>query len=107
VVGAMAQVVMNSKLINQKLNLCGPEKIPFEEVIDRLVKCLGCPGHKVYIPVWLAKWGVSLASLIKIGSFIPDQIPRLLCSKNLDISKTSALISYFPRKLEEGLRRYL
>jgi nucleoside-diphosphate-sugar epimerase len=107
VVGAMAQVVMNPKLINQKLNLCGPEKISFVEVIDRLVRCFGGRGHKIYIPVWLAKWGVSLASLMKLGSFTPDQIPRLLCSKNLDISKTSALISYFPRKLEEGLRGYL
>ena len=51
--------------------------------------------------------GVSLASLMKLGSFTPDQISRLLCKKDQDISQTATVISYSPRKLEEGLREYL
>ena len=105
--GAIAQIVMNPDLINQKLNLCGPEIIPFREVIDRLSRFLEVRRNKIFIPIWIAKLGVSLASLMKLGSFTPDQIPRLLCRKDQDISQTATLISYCPRKLEEGLREYL
>ena len=107
VVEAMAQVVMNPDLTNRKLNLCGPEIIPFGEVIDRLSRFLEVRRNKIFIPIWIAKLGVSLASLMKLGSFTPDQIPRLLCRKDQDISQTATLISYCPRKLEEGLREYL
>ena len=107
VVEAIAQIVMNLDLINQKLNLCGPEIIPFREVIDRLSRFLEVRRNKIFIPIWIAKLGVSLASLMKLGSFTPDQIPRLLCRKDQDISQTATLISYCPRKLEEGLREYL
>ena len=107
VVEAIAQIVMNPDLINQKLNLCGPEIIPFREVIDRLSRFLEVRRNKIFIPVWIARLGVSLASLMKLGSFTPDQIPRLLCRKDQDISQTATVISYSPRKLEEGLREYL
>lgn len=107
VVEAMAQVVMSPGLISQKLNLCGPEIIPFKDVIDRLSCFLQVRRYKVFIPVWVARLGVSLASSMKPGSFTPDQIPRLLCRKNQDISHTSTIISYSPRKLEDGLSGYL
>ena len=107
VVEAMAQVVMNPSLKNQTLNLCGPEKIPFVEVIDQLSKYFKVRRYKIFVPIWVAKLVVALASLFRLGSFTPDQIPRLLCKKDQDISQTSTLISYFPRKLEEGLRDYL
>jgi nucleoside-diphosphate-sugar epimerase len=107
VVEAMAQVVMSPDLTSQILNLCGPEMISFKEMIDRLSQFLQVRRHKIFIPISIAKLGVSLASLMKVGSFTPDQIPRLLCSKNQDISQTSTMISYSPRKLEEGLKAYL
>jgi len=42
-----------------------------------------------------------------VGSFTPDQIPRLLCKKDQNISKTSKIIAYSPRVLEEGLKESL
>jgi nucleoside-diphosphate-sugar epimerase len=107
VVAAMAQVVRDPNLINQKLNLCGPEIITFKEIVDRLSQYLGVRRHKVFIPVWVAKLGFSLASILKVGSFTPDQIPRLLCKKDQNISKTSKIIAYSPRVLEEGLKESL
>lgn len=107
VVEAMAQVVMNPNLASQKLNLCGPEIISFKDMIDRLSRFLKVRRRKIFIPVWIAKLGVLLASRLSLGSFTPDQIPRLLCKKEGDISQTSKLIPYSPRKLEEGLRKYL
>jgi hypothetical protein len=41
-----------------------------------------------------------------INILVPDQIPRLLCSKDHDIRKTSELIPYAPRKIEEGMVLY-
>ncbi|MFP6637919.1 MAG: NAD-dependent epimerase/dehydratase family protein [Nitrospinaceae bacterium] len=107
VLDAMAQVITNPNLKNQKLNLCGPEIISFNEIIDRLMRILNVRRQKIFIPVWIARLGMSLAAAMKLGSFTPDQIPRILCRKNQDISHTKKLISYAPRKLEEGLRCYL
>ena len=107
VVEAMAQVVANPDLISRKLNLCGPEIMPFVEVIDRLSRYLEVRRNKIFIPVWITRLAVSLASLVKLGSFTPDQIPRLLCGKDQDISQAATSISYSPRKLEEGLKEYL
>jgi nucleoside-diphosphate-sugar epimerase len=107
VVDAIAQVVMKPDLINQRLNLCGPEIISFDAIIDRLSQYMEVRRHKIYMPICLARLGVSLASFLKLGSFTPDQIPRILCKKDQDIGRTSTLISYFPRKFESGLREYL
>ncbi len=107
VVDAMAQVVSKPDLINQKLNLCGPEMIPFDALIDRLSKYMGVRRHKIYIPLWIARLGVSATSFLQLSSFTPDQISRMLCRKDQSISQTSALISYSPRKLEMGLSEYL
>ena len=107
VVDAMAQVVLQSGLISQRLNLCGPESISFDAMIDRLSQYLQVRRQKIYIPIWMVRLGISMASFLKLGSFTPDQIPRMLSEKDQDIHKTSALISYSPRKLEEGLREYL
>ncbi len=106
VVEAMARVVLKPSLKNRKLNLCGPEVIPFKEIINRLSRYLQVRRYKIFIPVWIARLGIALASSLKPGSFSPDQIPRLLCSKQLDITEASTLISYCPRKLEEGLAAY-
>jgi nucleoside-diphosphate-sugar epimerase len=103
VVDAMAQVVMNADMTNQSLNLCGPEIISLSEIVNRLSKILGVRRQKIYIPVWIARLGVSLASSMKLGAFTPDQVPRLLCRKDQDISQTMKLISYSPRKLEAGM----
>jgi nucleoside-diphosphate-sugar epimerase len=107
VVDAMAQVVMSPNLTNQKLNLCGPEIISFEEIVDRLSRIFNVSRQKIFIPVWVAKLGVSLASSMNLSGFTSDQIPRLLCGKDQDISQTFKLISYSPRKLEEGIAAFL
>ena len=107
VVDAMAQVVMTPDLKYQKINLCGPEVISFNEIIDQLAQFLNVRRQKIFIPVWVARLGVSLAATMKLSSFTPDQIPRLLCRKNQDISHTKKLMAYSPRKLEEGLKCYL
>ena len=107
VVEAMARVMNNPDLINQKFDLCGPELIPFRTLIDRLARYLGVRRNKIFIPVWVAKLGVLLASLMKVGSFTPDQIPRLICGKDRDATQNTILTSYSPRKFEDGLREYL
>lgn len=103
VVSAMAQAISDEKLVNETINLAGPEELTFDELVDRIAKIFGVRRFKIHLPVDFVKFAAVIASGLDLKVLVPDQIPRLLCSKNLDIRKTSALISYSPRKLEEGM----
>jgi NADH dehydrogenase len=103
VVSAMAQAISDEKLVNETINLAGPEEFTFDELVDRIAKIFGVRRFKLHLPVGFVKFAAVIASGLDLKVLVPDQIPRLLCSKNLDIRKASALISYSPRKLEEGM----
>lgn len=107
VVSAIVRSVLDVKLENETIVLAGPEALTFDELVDRVAKYFGVRRFKLHLPADLVKFGAALLSSLGINILVPDQIPRLLCSKNQDIGKTSALISYSPRKLEEGLKECL
>lgn len=107
VVSAMMLSILDAKLENDTVLLAGPEALTFVELVDRIAKYFKVKRFKLHLPVRLVKFVASFLSFLGMETLVPDQIPRLLCSKDQSIHKTSALISYSPRKLEEGLKKYL
>ena len=104
VVSAMARAILDANLENETILLAGPEALTFDELVDRIAEYFGVKRFKLHLPASLVKFTAIVLSSLGINILVPDQIPRLLCSKDHDISKTS--ISYSPRKLEEGLTAY-
>ena len=107
VVSAMTLSILDAKLESETVLLAGPEALTFVELVNRIAKYFKVRRFKLHLPVRLIKFVASFLSFLGIEVLVPDQIPRLLCSKDHGIHKTSALISYSPRKLEEGLEKYL
>jgi len=107
VVSAMTLSILDAKLESETVLLAGPEALTFVELVNRIAKYFKVRRFKLHLPVRLIKFVASFLSFLGIEVLVPDQIPRLLCSKDHGIHKTSALISYSPRKLEEGLKKYL
>ena len=97
----------NDSFRNIALNLCGPEEMTMNEVIDRLSQFHKVKRKKIHLPTWFIRLGISVLSLMKINIVFPDQIPRLLCEKDRSNDATQAVISYNPRNFEEGILFYL
>tara|TARA_B100000686_G_scaffold121296_1_gene128376 strand:- start:167 stop:1042 length:876 start_codon:yes stop_codon:yes gene_type:complete len=104
IVQAIVEILKKNSLKNITLNLCGPEEITMNEVIGRFAQFHKVKRKKIYLPLWFARLGISLLSVIGLKFLFPDQIPRLLCDKDLTIIGAQNVISYNPRKIEEGLR---
>lgn len=103
VVQVMLEILKDDSIKNETLNLCGPEKMTMNELIDRLAQIQKVRRKKIFLPIWFVKMGMGFLAIIKSDFAFSDQIPRILCRKDQSIEKTQAIISYNPRKIEEGL----
>jgi nucleoside-diphosphate-sugar epimerase len=103
VVQVMVEILRDDSIKKETLNLCGPEKMNMNELIDRLAQIQKVQIKKIFLPIWFVRVGIGILSVFKSGLAFSDQIPRLLCKKDQLIDKTQAIVSYSPRKIEEGL----
>ncbi len=103
IIQAIVEVINKDGLGKKTLNLCGPEKMTMNEVIDRLSQVHKVKRKNFFFPVWFVKLGIAFLSIVKSDIAFSDQIPRLLCEKDRSIKGTQAAIPYNPRNIEEGL----
>jgi nucleoside-diphosphate-sugar epimerase len=106
VVSAMERTILNKELEYETILLAGPEELTFNELVDRIAMYFEVRRFKLHLSAGLVKFGATVLTNFGIKILMPDQIPRLLCSKYLEVGKTSALKFYSPRKLEEGMTAY-
>jgi nucleoside-diphosphate-sugar epimerase len=106
VVSAMERSILDKELKGETILLAGPEELTFDELVDRIAKYFGVRRFKLHFPSGLVKFSATVLTSLGVKLLVPDQIPRLLCRKDKDFGKTSELVSYSPRKLEEGLNAY-
>ena len=103
VVQVMVEVLRSDSIKKETLNLCGPEKMTMNELIDRLAQIQKVHIKKIFLPIWFVRMGIGILSVFKSSLAFSDQIPRLLCRKDQSIDKTQAIVSYNPIKIEVGL----
>jgi nucleoside-diphosphate-sugar epimerase len=103
VVKVMMEILRDDSIKKETLNLCGPEKMTMNELIDRLAEIQKVQIKKIFLPIWFVRFGIGVLSFFKSSLAFSDQIPRLLCRKDQSIDKTQAIVSYNPKKIEEGL----
>ena len=102
IINIMVEIIKDNLFIKETLNLCGPEKMTMNELIDRIARIHEIQRKKIFLPIWFVRLGITFLSMVKPNFVFSDQIPRLLCDKDRKINKTQAIISYNPRKIEEG-----
>ncbi len=103
IVQAIVEVFKKDFLGKKTLNLCGPEEMTMNELIDRFALNQNVQRKKLFLPVWLVRMGIGFLSVFKSDLACSDQIPRLLCEKDRTIKETQTVIPYNPRNIEEGL----
>jgi nucleoside-diphosphate-sugar epimerase len=102
VVKVMMEILRDDSIKKETLNLCGPEKMTMNELIDRLAEIQKVQIKKIFLPIWFFRLGIGVLLFFKSSLAFSDQIPRLLCRKDQSIDKTKAIVSYNPKNIEEG-----
>ncbi len=103
VVQVMVEILRSGSIKKETLNLCGPEKMTMNELVDRLAQIQKVQIKKIFLPIWFVRVGIGILSFFKSSLAFSDQIPRLLCRKDQSIDKIQTIVSYNPIKIEEGL----
>ena len=103
VVQVMVEILRDNSIKKETLNLCGPERMTMDELIDRLAAMQRVHIKKIFLPIWFFSLSIGVLSIFKVKIAFSDQIPRLLCKKDQSIDRTQAVVSYNPKKIEEGL----
>lgn len=87
---------------NKIYNICGPENISVIELVDEIIRFKGLRKHKVFIPIWLCSFCLSvLALLFRDKVMAKDQLPRLISYKDGDFSLAKKELGFSPRSLKE------
>lgn len=107
VLQAIAATLTSPASIGRAYTLAGPEVFTQGEMI-RMLRTI-CPGPRLLLPVpALMLWAAALvfrALRLENPPFVADQIPRLLCPKESDISPAHADLGFTPRPLRQGVAR--
>ncbi len=104
IVSGTINALSHSGLRGKSLVLGGPEEMSFNDLVDRLCAFRKKHRYKIHLPVVLMQGIVISMVALGIGNIVPDQIPRLLCSKDADTGEARSLLQYDPRPLEAGLQ---
>ena len=91
-----------SPVVRETLAIGGPETLNLNQVIDRAAAVLGRRRFRIHAPVVAARLAIAVAAAAGAPVY-RDQIPRLVCRKDLDSAGARASLGHAPRPLEAGL----
>jgi NADH dehydrogenase len=104
VAAVIARAVEQPNVEGKVYTLTGPEAITYAELIERLEMLLGLrPRRRISVPIALARVVIGTAGRLGVGSYVPDQVARLLLEKSVDRSAAERDFGFAPRTLEAGL----
>lgn len=105
VISCIAAAIERPDSKNKIYNIAGPEGFSYNQFIDRISKLKQKKSLKVYIPVFAFKILAKVSALIlRDAPIVEDQLPRLLCQKNEDISLTTRDLDFRPAPIEKAIK---
>jgi uncharacterized protein YbjT (DUF2867 family) len=99
---------MNGDTLSRTFELCGPEVLTYEQMLDVLAAHLGARKPRVHVPVWVLRAAIWLGS----GLHLPLPITRdqlaMVVQGNVCGEHSAAEVFSLPQvTLAEGIRSYL
>lgn len=113
VASCFARALQEPRTIGQTLEVCGPDILTFNEMVDDIMAVTGRRRLKVRVPVPLARMGATilelvLARLLRIPPPLTcDQILMLQENNVADPKPVAELFRFQPIRFREGLGTYL
>ena len=104
VVAALVQAIGFDGAIDKTYVLAGPEEFTYLELVDALETLQGLPRRRrIRIPIAMARLLIGGLATIGMGSYVPDQVPRLLLQKSSDSSAAARDLRFDPVPLARAL----
>jgi uncharacterized protein YbjT (DUF2867 family) len=113
VAAAFVRALNEPRSIKQTYDLCGPEELSFNEVMDAILRVTGRRRWKLHIPLPVAKFQAALCEFVfakllrKPPPFSRDQLLMLQEDNVGDPQPAEKLFGLAPVKFETGIARYL
>jgi NADH dehydrogenase len=105
---AFALSLRKKETINRTLELGGPEKLTFDEVIERIGEAAGLRRKKLHVPMPLMRANALLAEkLLSKPPFSRDALKMLEEENTTAINALVEVFGITPRALSDGMREYL
>lgn len=104
---AVATIVsaVEKQHLKQKLyTIAGPESFSFNQLVDCILRVKGIRRPRVHIPLPAVRFLSALSSFVGGDRFlVKDQLPRLICRKDSDITQTVHDLGVMPRRFEDAI----
>ena len=105
IISSIIAVIEAKDKVNKVYNITGPEGFTYNELVDKISNLEGLSRVKVHIPLALVRILSKMCARIPKCDFLAeDQLPRLLCKKDEDISPAAKDINFHPARLEETIK---
>ena len=91
---------------NRTFDLCGPDRVTWNELYERIARTLGKRRGRVHVPVSVARAGATVIERFPKGPLTRDQLTMLEAGDNVgDTAPARATFGIEPIGLDEQLRR--
>jgi len=107
-VSALVQGLTVPQASGQIIEIGGPEKLEYLEILDTIKRVLGKTRMNLHIPMWVMKpMAVLMEKVLRPAPITVDQLKMMAMGNTGDISKMMEIFSINPTKFEDGLKKYL
>ncbi|MEW6412272.1 MAG: complex I NDUFA9 subunit family protein [Candidatus Zixiibacteriota bacterium] len=107
-VQAMAAALTNDRVLSQIIEIGGPEKLEYIEILNIIKRVLGKRRVNFHIPIAVMYAVASaLEKILTPAPITRDQLKMMEMGNTGDITRMKELLSIEPIELEKGLRKYL
>jgi NADH dehydrogenase len=104
VVAALIRAIASDAATRKTYVLAGPEEFTYLQLVEKLETLQGLPRRwRIRIPVPVATMLIRGCALLGMGSYVPDQVQRLLLHKSSDNSAARRDLQFQPRSLADAL----
>ncbi|UCD94900.1 MAG: complex I NDUFA9 subunit family protein [Candidatus Zixiibacteriota bacterium] len=103
----MSQAPENEKSLNKTIEVGGPERFQYREIVSILKRVLNKKRGNIYLPLWFMKMNAFLLEqVMKPAPITRDQIAMLIAGNVCDNGKLYEVFDVELTGFENGLRKY-
>ena len=108
VVSIMVQSLSSPAAVGKIIEIGGPEKLEYLEILHIIKRVLGKSRMNFHIPMWVMKpTATCLEKIVKPAPITRDQLAMMEMGNTGDTELMKKLFVIDPISLEEGLRKYM
>ena len=110
---AFVAALSEPKSCGQTYDLCGPEALTLDDILDRIMRVMGCKRLKLHLPYWLARCQAASLEFIfprllrKPAPLNRDQLVMLQEDNAGDAEPANSLFGLERVGFDQGIRKYV